>query len=73
MFLMEIHFFVATFEEALELEKMYSNHRNSDSFREEIARKKLKRDHPVNENRDLFEPLDVNDIINEIDSNKGNA
>lgn len=43
-----LHFFYPeTFEEALELEKMYEKHRNSDSFEEEQIRKKAKRDHPI--------------------------
>lgn len=38
---------IATFEEALEYEKMYSKHRNSDSFREEQAAKRARRENPV--------------------------
>lgn len=69
----------------MEAEQMYSNHRNSSSFRKEQERiekdrieqdriqqdqKKLKRDHPVNaKTTDL---IDVNALVSRIDNNTGN-
>lgn len=48
---------------------MYSKHRNSDSFRQEEAAKKLKRAHPVNMN--FTELIDVNEIVRQIDDDAG--
>ncbi len=51
---------------------MYSNHRNSDSFREAVARKKLKRLHPVNENEKIKSSLiDMNSMVSKINNNAG--
>lgn len=62
----------ASFEEALELEQRYAIHRNSDSFREEEARKKQKRDHPVTYNEKIDKNLiDVASLVNKID--QGNS
>lgn len=51
---------------------MYSKHRNSDSFREEENRKKMKRDHPVNETVLKSTLIDVNDMVKNINANNGN-
>lgn len=58
-----------TFEEALKAEKMYSKHRDSNSFREEEASKKLKREHPINSN--LSDLIDVNALAAKIDDDAG--
>lgn len=52
---------------------MYSKHRNSDSFREEQARKKLKREHPVNESEKIKSTLiDLSSLVSKIDQKQGN-
>lgn len=68
-------FLTATLEEALILERQYSKHRDSASFRAEEERKKLKRSHPVNTNENLKSTLiDMNSMVNEMESDveKGN-
>lgn len=62
---------IETFEEALAVEKMYSAHRDSNEFREELARKKLKRDHPVNMNLSNSGLIDVNYMVKKIDLEAG--
>lgn len=65
--------YLATFEEALELEQRYSKHRNSTSFREAEAQKELKRLHPVNENEKIKSGLiDMNSMVSRIDEQQGN-
>lgn len=58
-----------TYEEALELEKRYSKHRDSNSFHEHEERKKMKRLHPVNY-ADQSDPnlIDVNGLVSQIDA-----
>lgn len=56
------------------MEKRYSKHRNSSSFREEQERKKMKRDHPVNYNANDSNLIDVTSMIKKTDARleKGN-
>lgn len=58
-----------TYSEALDAERFYSKHRNSDEFRQLQAKKQLKREHPVNSfDSDDADFIDVNDMINKIDT-----
>lgn len=57
-----------TFDGALEVEQFYSKHRNSDDFREEQAKKQLKREHPVNYNHSGSDFIDVNNMMKKIDA-----
>lgn len=50
---------------------MYAKHRNSGSFLEEEARKKMKRDHPVNANLSNSDLIDANYMIDEINRKMG--
>lgn len=52
---------------------MYAQHRNSDSFREEQARKKIRREHPVNANISDSDLIDVNALISSIDNKTGTS
>lgn len=54
-------------KEALLLEKRYSKHRDSNSFRAAEEEKKLKRAHPVTENP-IFKSalINVNSMVNKI-------
>lgn len=65
--------YLETFKEAEQVERMYTKHRDSNSFREhqieEQKQKKYKRDHPVNAN--ITDLIDMNGLINEIDTNAG--
>lgn len=64
---------IATFEEALEIEQRYSRHRNSNSFREAQAQKQQRREHPVNENENLKSMLiDASSLVSKIDQAQGN-
>lgn len=51
---------------------MYSNHRDSSSFREEQVRKQTRREHPVNANTSDSDLINVNELIGNIDKNAGN-
>lgn len=66
--------FLETYEEAKELEKRYSKHRDSNSFSEAQTQKQNKRDHPVNWDQNNLDLIDVSDMIKKIDqtSGKGN-
>lgn len=58
-----------SYDEALEAEKFYSKHRNSDDFREEQAKKQLRREHPVNYNQSNNSDLiDANNIMSKINA-----
>lgn len=66
--------YLENFEEALDVEQMYSKHRDSNSFREHQEQKKLQRQHPVNYADNSYTDLiDVNDMIKSIDGNTGNS
>ncbi len=64
--------YLATFEEALILEKQYSKHRDSASFRAAEVEKQLKRKHPVNNNEKIRSSLiDVTSMVKQIDEKQG--
>lgn len=67
--------YLGTFEEALEYEKLYSKHRDSNSFRESQERKTMKRQHPVNnaDRSSSSDLIDVTELIRKIDSDAGNS
>lgn len=53
----------------MEVEKFYSENRDSAEFRGKQALKQLKRDHPVNHKlSDSSDVIDVNDTIEKIDA-----
>lgn len=63
--------FLESYEEAKELEKQYSKHRDSNSFREAQLVKQNKRDHPVNSNESCSNLIDVTCMLSKIDQTTG--
>lgn len=62
-----------SFDDALEVEEMYSNHRNSDSFRKHQKSTTSKRPRPENY-VDKSDLIDVNDMVESIkNKNAGNS